>query len=44
MTTIIDGLETFCLHREIPRVTDLIRGVVIEEADEPELSWLDPVS
>ncbi len=44
MTTIIDGLETFCLHREIPRAADLIRGVVIEEADEPELSWLDPVS
>ena len=23
--------------------TDLIRGVVIEEADEPDLSWLDPL-
>ena len=44
MTTIIDGLEAFCLRREIPRVADLIRGVVIEEADEPDLAWLDPVS
>lgn len=43
MTTIIDGLEAFCLRREIPRITDLIRGVVIEEADEPDLAWLDPV-
>lgn len=43
MTTIIDGLETFCVRREIPRITDLIRGVVIEEADEPDLAWLDPV-
>jgi dihydroorotate dehydrogenase (NAD+) catalytic subunit len=44
MTTIIDRLEAFCLRREIPRVADLIRGVVIEEADEPDLAWLDPVS
>lgn len=44
LTTIIDALATFCRHREIARVTDLIGGVVIEEADEPELSWLDPVS
>ena len=44
MTTIIDGLEAFCQRREIPRVADLIHGVVIEEADEPDLAWLDPVS
>lgn len=43
MTTIIDGLEAFCVRREIPRVTDLIRGLVIEEADEPDVAWLDPV-
>jgi dihydroorotate dehydrogenase (NAD+) catalytic subunit len=44
MTTIIEGLKAFCLHRETSRVEDLIRGVVIEEADEPDLAWLDPVS
>jgi dihydroorotate dehydrogenase (NAD+) catalytic subunit len=44
MTTIIDGLSAFCLHRDIPRVSDLIGGVVIEEADEPDLSWVNPVS
>src|ERR1700742_4674178 len=37
MTTIVDGLRAFCLHRDIPRVSDLIGGVVIEEADEPDL-------
>ena len=42
MMTIIDGLEAFCVHREIARVTDLIGGVVIEEADEPDLAWLNP--
>jgi dihydroorotate dehydrogenase (NAD+) catalytic subunit len=44
MTTIIDGLRAFCLHRDIPRVSDLIAGVVIEEADEPDLSWVNPVT
>lgn len=44
MTTIIDELTAFCERREIPRVTDLIRGVVIEEADEPDIAWLDPVA
>jgi dihydroorotate dehydrogenase (NAD+) catalytic subunit len=44
MTRIIEGLKAFCRHRETSRVADLIRGVVIEEADEPDLAWLDPVS
>jgi dihydroorotate dehydrogenase (NAD+) catalytic subunit len=44
MTTIIDGLEAFCVHREISRITDLIGGVVTEEADEPDLAWLSPAS
>jgi dihydroorotate dehydrogenase (NAD+) catalytic subunit len=42
MITIIDGLAAFCMHREIPRVADLTGGVVIEEADEPDLAWLNP--
>ena len=44
MTTIIDGLETFCIRREIPRITDLIGAVVVEEADEPDVAWLSPTS
>jgi dihydroorotate dehydrogenase (NAD+) catalytic subunit len=44
MTTVIDGLRAFCLHRDIPRIADLIGGVVIEEADEPDLAWVNPVS
>jgi dihydroorotate dehydrogenase (NAD+) catalytic subunit len=42
MTTIIDGIEAFCIHREIVRVADLAGGVVVEEADEPDVSWLNP--
>jgi dihydroorotate dehydrogenase (NAD+) catalytic subunit len=42
MTTIIDGLEAFCMHREIARVSDLTRAVVIEEADDTDLAWLNP--
>ena len=44
MTTIVDGLEAFCIHRQIPRVSDLVGGVVIEEADEPDVAWLDTAS
>lgn len=42
MTTIIDDLATFCRHRDIPQVSDLIGGALIEETDEPELAWVDP--
>ncbi len=42
MIAIIDGLAEFCRRREIPRVRDLVGGVVIEEADEPDLAWLTP--
>jgi dihydroorotate dehydrogenase (NAD+) catalytic subunit len=42
MTTIIDELAAFCTHREIARVADLTGAVVIEEADEPDLAWLNP--
>jgi dihydroorotate dehydrogenase (NAD+) catalytic subunit len=44
MTNIIDGLEAFCLHREIARVAELTGSVVIEEADEPDLAWLNPAT
>lgn len=39
MTTIIDDLKAFCIQREISRVSDLIGAVVVEEADEVDLSW-----
>jgi len=42
MISVIDGIAAFCLHREIARVADLTGGVVIEEADEPDLAWLNP--
>jgi dihydroorotate dehydrogenase (NAD+) catalytic subunit len=44
MMTVIEGLERFCLVREIRRIADLIGGVVVEEADEPDVSWLNPVT
>ncbi|MDB5473253.1 MAG: dihydroorotate dehydrogenase catalytic subunit [Devosia sp.] len=43
MTTIIDDLKAFCIQREISRVSDLIGAVVVEEADEVDVSWVDPV-
>ena len=42
MINIIDGIEMFCLQREISRVTDLVGGIVIEEADDQDLAWLSP--
>jgi dihydroorotate dehydrogenase (NAD+) catalytic subunit len=44
MITIIEGLENFCLRRDIARAADLTFGVVIEEADEPDLAWVNPIS
>jgi dihydroorotate dehydrogenase (NAD+) catalytic subunit len=44
MMTVIEGLERFCLVREIRRIADLIGGVVVEEVDEPDVSWLNPVT
>lgn len=43
MMTIIDDLSAFCLHRDIPRVSELTGRVLIEEADEADLAWVDPV-
>jgi dihydroorotate dehydrogenase (NAD+) catalytic subunit len=42
MVSIIDGIEMFCLQREIKSVTELVHGVVIEEADDQDLAWLSP--
>lgn len=42
MINVIDGIEMFCLQREIHSVTDLVHGVVIEEADDQDLAWLSP--
>ena len=44
MISIIEGLEAFCVRREISRVADLTGGVVIEEADEADLAWLNPAT
>jgi dihydroorotate dehydrogenase (NAD+) catalytic subunit len=44
MIDVIDGIEKFCLQRAISRVADLVRGVVIEEADDQDLSWLSPTT
>jgi dihydroorotate dehydrogenase (NAD+) catalytic subunit len=42
MTQIVDDLISFCQHRDILRVSDLTKGVLIEEADEDDISWADP--
>jgi dihydroorotate dehydrogenase (NAD+) catalytic subunit len=42
MINIIDGIEMFCLQREIRGIADLVGGVVIEEADDQDLAWLSP--
>jgi dihydroorotate dehydrogenase (NAD+) catalytic subunit len=44
MIGIIEGIERFCVVREIPRAADLIGGVILEEADEPDVAWLNPVT
>jgi dihydroorotate dehydrogenase (NAD+) catalytic subunit len=42
MIAVIEGLDRFCEHRDIPRVSDLIGAVRNEEADEADLAWVAP--
>ncbi len=42
MLRVIDGLEQFCLHRDIARVSDLCGALLVEESDEPDMSWTEP--
>ena len=42
MVTIAEQLEAFCGARGLERVSDLTGAVVVEEADETDLAWLDP--
>lgn len=42
MVRIIDGIKQFCLHRDIPRASDLVGGLVVEESDEPDMAWMEP--
>jgi dihydroorotate dehydrogenase (NAD+) catalytic subunit len=43
ITTIIEGLEAFCVRREISRISDLIGGIVIEKAVESDVAWSSPM-
>ena len=42
MLQVIDGLEQFCTHRDIARVSDLIGALLVEESDEPDMAWMEP--
>lgn len=44
MLRIIDGLDRFCEGRDLASVRSLIGAVLNEEADEPDLAWVEPVS
>jgi dihydroorotate dehydrogenase (NAD+) catalytic subunit len=44
MISMIDGIEMFCIQREISRVRELVRGVVIEEADDQDIAWVSPLT
>jgi dihydroorotate dehydrogenase (NAD+) catalytic subunit len=42
MVQVIEGLEHFCVHRDIGRVGDLTGALVVEESDEPDMAWMEP--
>lgn len=42
MLRVIDGIEQFCLHRDIARVRDLTGALIVEESDEPDMAWMEP--
>jgi dihydroorotate dehydrogenase (NAD+) catalytic subunit len=41
MIEVIEGLASFCAKRDIARVAELTGALRHEEADEPELAWLE---
>jgi dihydroorotate dehydrogenase (NAD+) catalytic subunit len=41
MIEVIDGLAAFCARRDIARVAELTGALRHEEADEPDLAWLE---
>ncbi|NKK56228.1 dihydroorotate dehydrogenase [Rhizobium leguminosarum bv. viciae] len=43
ITRIIDGMASFCLRRGLPRVADLIGGVIINDFDSEASAWVDGV-
>ncbi|BCH21014.1 dihydroorotate dehydrogenase [Mesorhizobium sp. L-8-10] len=42
MLRVIEGLEQFCMHRDIARISDLSGALLVEESDEPDMAWMEP--
>ena len=43
MLAVLDGLERLCRRHDVDRFSELVGAVRIEEADETDLDWVDPL-
>ena len=43
MISVLEGIESYCLRRGYERVTDLVGALSVEEADETDMEWVDPL-
>ena len=43
MISVLEGIESYCMRRGYERVTDLVGALSVEEADETDMEWVDPL-
>ena len=43
MVSVLQGIEQYCVRHEVERFADLIGDLRIEEVDENDLEWVDPL-
>lgn len=43
MVSVLQGIEQYCIRHEMERFTDLVGDLRIEEVDESDLEWVDPL-
>ena len=43
MVSVLEGIEQYCIRHEVGRIADLVGDLRIEEVDESDLEWVDPL-
>ncbi len=43
MVSVLKGIEQYCTRHEVGRIADLVGDLRIEEVDESDLEWVDPL-
>ena len=43
MLSVLEGIEQYCIRNEVQKFTDLVGDLRVEEVDETDLEWVDPL-